>query len=371
LANGGFLTIRHYNHRMLPPDAVSPPAADERLARLRHWLESTLGMARAECAPASADASFRRYFRVWHGGHTYVAMDAPPAREDTRPFVKVAALMAATGVNVPQIIAEHPEDGFLLLSDLGTTQYQQVLTGADERTRDRLYRDAAVALLQLQCRGQEASLRVPAYSLTTLDREMQLFPEWFLERHLHLALTAVERDALELVFARLATAALEQTQVFVHRDYHSRNLMVCEPGNPGILDFQDAVRGAITYDLVSLYKDCYLRWPREQVVTWVEFYRAAAIDALVLPATVDSATFLRHFDLMGVQRHLKVLGIFARLWWRDGKPTYLHDLHRVLDYVLEVLPRYPELQPLQPLFVERVLPAFESAQARALVAARA
>jgi aminoglycoside/choline kinase family phosphotransferase len=228
-----------------------------------------------------------------------------------------------------------------------------------------------VALLQLQGRGQEASLRVPAYSLAALDREMQLFPEWFLERHLHLALTAVERDALELVFARLATAALEQTQVFVHRDYHSRNLMVCEPGNPGILDFQDAVRGAITYDLVSLYKDCYLRWPREQVVTWVEFYRAAAIDALVLPATVDSATFLRHFDLMGVQRHLKVLGIFARLWWRDGKSTYLHDLHRVLDYVLEVLPRYPELQPLQPLFVERVLPAFESAQARALAAARA
>ncbi|MEY4376206.1 MAG: hypothetical protein RJB26_756, partial [Pseudomonadota bacterium] len=262
---------------MLPPDAVSPPAADERLVRLRQWLESSLGMSGAECAPASADASFRRYFRVWHGGHTYVAMDAPPAREDTRPFVKVAGLMAATGVNVPRIIAEQPEEGFLLLSDLGTTQYQQVLTGADERTRDRLYRDAAVALLQLQGRGHDAALRVPAYTLAELGRELQLFPEWFLERHLHLALTANERHALELVFARLAMAALEQTQVLVHRDYHSRNLMVCEPGNPGILDFQDAVRGAITYDLVSLYKDCYLRWPREQVVTWVEFYRAAAV----------------------------------------------------------------------------------------------
>jgi len=223
----------------------------------------------------------------------------------------------------------------------------------------------------MQSGGVRDSLGLPAYSLALLDREMQLLPEWFLERHLHLALTADERHQLELAFANLAVAALAQTQVLVHRDYHSRNLMVCAPGNPGILDFQDAVRGAITYDLVSLYKDCYLRWPRARVLAWVEDYRRAAIDAALLPASVDEMAFRRDFDLMGVQRHLKVLGIFARLWWRDGKSGYLHDLPRVLDYVLEVLPDYPQLAPLHKLFHERVVPAFAGAQTRAFEAARA
>ena len=186
-----------------------------------------------------------------------------------------------------------------------------------------------------------------------------------------LSLSAAERDGLERAFAQLITAALEQPQVLVHRDYHSRNLMVCTPGYPGVLDFQDAVRGPVTYDLASLYKDCYLRWPREQVLAWVESYRVAALAAGLLPAAEDAAAFRRHFDLMGAQRHLKVLGIFARLWWRDGKPGYLHDLPRVLDYVLEVLPWYPELQPLQTLLADRVVPAFAAAQARALGAVSA
>lgn len=354
----------------VPATTVSLPP-DERLQRLQAWLTETLGLDGATCEPASADASFRRYFRVRHEGRTSIAMDAPPAREDTRPFVRIAGMMAATGVNVPRVLAEQPEEGFLLLSDLGTTQYQQVLEQADESTRDALYRDAAASLLQLQARGAEAAMRLPAYSLAQLDRELQLLPEWFLERHLHLVLGADERNQLELAFARLAAAALAQTQVLVHRDYHSRNLMVGEPGHPGILDFQDAVRGAITYDLVSLYKDCYLRWPRPQVLAWVEAYRQAAIDAGILPASVGAAAFVRDFDLMGVQRHLKVLGIFARLWWRDGKSGYLHDLPRVLDYVLEVLPLYPELAPLGVLFNARVVPAFAAAQARALQAAAA
>lgn len=356
---------------MPTPDAVSPVLPDERLQCLLAWLHGTVGLAGARCEPASADASFRRYFRVHHEGATTIAMDAPPGREDTRPFVRIARLLRETGVNVPHILAEEPEQGFLLLSDLGNTQYQPVLAAADEATREKLYGDAAAALLRMQAGGQRAALGLPVYSLALLDREMQLLPEWFLERHLHLALSTDERHALESVFARLAVAALSQVQVLVHRDYHSRNLMVCTAGNPGILDFQDAVRGPITYDLVSLYKDCYLRWPRPRVLAWVESYRREAVEAGLLSPAVDAATFVRDFDLMGVQRHLKVLGIFARLWWRDGKSGYLHDLPRVLDYVLEVLPLYPELAPLEALFHARVVPAFAGGQTRALAAARA
>ena len=366
-----FLSVRHYTHRMQSPHADCGTPADERLRQLQDWLRGPLALAGARCAPASADASFRRYFRVWHGEQTFIAMDAPPALEDVRPFLQVAALLAATGINVPQVVAEHPAAGFLLLGDLGSTQYQTVLATADLATRDQLYADAAQTLLQLQVRGATAAEQLPAYSVALLARELELFPEWFLERHLQLSLSAAERDGLERAFAQLITAALEQPQVLVHRDYHSRNLMVCTPGYPGVLDFQDAVRGPVTYDLASLYKDCYLRWPREQVLAWVESYRVAALAAGLLPAAEDAAAFRRHFDLMGAQRHLKVLGIFARLWWRDGKPGYLHDLPRVLDYVLEVLPWYPELQPVQTLLADRVVPAFAAAQARALGAVSA
>jgi N-acetylmuramate 1-kinase len=350
---------------MTAPDRTSAAPPDERLALLTRWVHGPLGLAGATLAPASADASFRRYFRVTTPARTYIAMDAPPDREDVGPFLKVAGLMATTGINVPAVVAEDRGAGFLLLGDLGATQYQGALESADAAARAALYGDAAAALLQLQSRGQAAAAELPPYGLALLDREMQLFPDWFLGRHLGQAIDAATRDALELTFARLAAAALEQPQVFVHRDYHSRNLMVCEPGRPGILDFQDAVRGAVTYDLVSLYKDCYLRWPREDVLAWVEAYRVAAVQARVIPRDLDAAAFLRHFDLMGAQRHLKVLGIFARLWWRDGKPSYLHDLPRVLDYVLEVLPLYPELAPLRPLFADHVVPAFAAAQERA------
>jgi aminoglycoside/choline kinase family phosphotransferase len=335
---------------------------DPRLARLEHWVRHGLGMAAARVAPASADASFRRYFRVAHAGRTYVAMDAPPDKEDLGPFVAVAEALARVGVNVPRILESDREQGFLLLADLGSRHYLSALNeGADP---DPLYADAARALLAIQSRGGEAAAKLAPYGVAMLDREVQLFPEWFLGRHLGVEVGAAERDLIERSSARLAVAALEQPQVFVHRDYHSRNLMVCADANPGILDFQDAVRGAITYDLVSLYKDCYIVWPRERVLAWVRAYRRSAIAAgIALP---DDAEFVRWFDLMGVQRHLKVLGIFARLWYRDGKSGYLRDLPTVLAYVVDAARAYAELAELARFVDEVVLPRFDAAQARAL-----
>lgn len=335
---------------------------DPRLTRLEHWVRHGLGMADAAVAPASADASFRRYFRVTNAGRTYVAMDAPPDKEDLGPFVAVAQALADVGVNVPRILEADREQGFLLLTDLGSRHYLAELNeGGDP---DRLYADAAQALLAIQSRGGAAAGALAPYGVAMLDREVQLFPEWFLGRHLGADVGAAERDLIERVSARLAVAALEQPQVFVHRDYHSRNLMVCAPANPGILDFQDAVRGAITYDLVSLYKDCYIVWPRERVLAWVRDYRRRALDAgLALP---DDAEFVRWFDLMGVQRHLKVLGIFARLWYRDGKSGYLRDLPTVLAYVLDAARGYAELAELRRFMDDVVVPRFDAAQARAL-----
>lgn len=335
---------------------------DPRLARLQHWVRNGLGMPDATVAPASADASFRRYFRVTHSGRTYVAMDAPPDKEDVGPFVAVAQALAGVGVNVPRILEADREQGFLLLTDLGSRHYLAELN--DGGDPDRLYADAADALLAIQSRGADAASKLAAYGVAMLDREVQLFPDWFLGRHLGVDVGAAERDAVERASGRLAVAALEQPQVFVHRDYHSRNLMVCADANPGILDFQDAVRGAITYDLVSLYKDCYVAWPRERVLGWVRAYRRRALDAgLALP---DDAEFVRWFDLMGVQRHLKVLGIFARLWYRDGKSAYLRDLPTVLAYVVDATRAYAELAELRRFLDELVVPRFAAAQARAL-----
>jgi aminoglycoside/choline kinase family phosphotransferase len=341
---------------------IPEPHVDPRLTRLQHWVRHSLGFARATVEPASADASFRRYFRLRDGGRTYVVMDAPPDKEDVGPFVAVAEALAAVGVNVPRILDADREQGFLLLTDLGSRHYLADLN--DGGDPDRLYADAATALLAIQTRATAAASRLPPYGVALLDREVQLLPDWFLTKHLRADVGTDVRDCIERTSARLALAALEQPQVFVHRDYHSRNLMVCVDANPGILDFQDAVRGAITYDLVSLWKDAYVVWPRERVLGWLEDYRVrAAAAGLAVP---DRAEFVRWFDLMGVQRHLKVLGIFARLWYRDGKPGYLRDLPTVLAYVTETIGEYGELAELRRLFDDLVLPRFAPAQAREL-----
>lgn len=336
-------------------DPVATPAAepDERLRGLRHWLTETLDLELHSLAPASSDASFRRYFRVHHAGGSGIVMDAPPAQEDSQPFVSIAAQLRAIGLNTPAVLAADLQLGFLLLTDLGDTRYLDVL---DATTVEPLYQDALQALEQMQACGPH---ELPPYDRALLMREMQLFPDWLAQRHLALDLSPEQQSGLQRCFAVLADAALEQPRVFVHRDYHSRNLMVMEADNPGVLDFQDAVLGPITYDLVSLLRDCYISWPREQVEEWALAYlRRPRIKALV--GAVDEPTWLRWFDLMGVQRHLKASGIFARLWHRDGKPGYLDDIPRTLDYILAVAARYPELQPLHELLQQDVLPRLAS-----------
>ena len=337
---------------------------DTRKSELENWLTVVLGGEPARVAPASADASFRRYFRVWHDGRTWVAMDAPPGKEDLAPYIRVAGLLSEAGVNAPRVVARDLGRGFLLLTDLGSRQYLDALREGEDA--DRLYRDAIAALLRMQAGAGTATASLPAYDAARLRQEMELFPAWFLERHLGLEVGAAERALLDGQFGLLERAALAQPQVFVHRDYHSRNLMVCAD-NPGVLDFQDACVGAISYDLVSLLKDCYIAWPRERVLGWVREYRDAAAGAgLRLPG--DEGDFVRAFDLVGLQRHLKVLGIFCRLWYRDGKRGYLSDLPLVLDYALDVTGKEPALQGLDRLLRERVVPTFAAAQAREGVA---
>lgn len=317
--------------------AAAPP--DERLAALSDWLTDVLG-ARPRLAPASADASFRRYFRVLHGEARYIAMDAPPPREDVRPYLDVAARLRAAGLNAPRVHAADVARGFVLLDDFGDLTYQAALGPA---TAEALYADALEALLRMQTAVDADGL--PPYDEALLRAEMGLFDEWYLGRHLGRRDLDGLRARLAPVHDRLVAAAFEQPRVFVHRDYHARNLMVRPaPGNPGLLDFQDAVRGPVTYDLVSLLEDCYVRWPPERVRRWALTHHRRLCAAGVL--AVDAATFLRWFDWMGVQRHLKAAGIFARLYHRDGKPGYLADLGRTLAYLYETAAAYPELAPL-------------------------
>ena len=331
---------------------------DPRLELLRQWLQQGLGWHDLHLAPASADASFRRYFRV--GGRdrdTVVAMDAPPDKEDVEPYLRVAAMLADIGVNAPRVLARNAADGFLLLTDLGAVTYLAEL--ADPGRAEVLYRDAIGALVQIQARGRQHAHSLPPYDERLLRFEMSLFTDWLLGRHLELGLSPGESAALATAFDALVTNALEQPQGFVHRDYHSRNLMVCPGANPGILDFQDAVRGALTYDLVSLLRDCYVEWPQEQVLRWALDFRRQAQQA-GLPVGHDEAQFLRWFDLMGIQRHLKASGIFARLWHRDGKPGYLPDVPRTLGYIVGACSRHAEFGALGALVSERVLPAVQA-----------
>jgi aminoglycoside/choline kinase family phosphotransferase len=334
---------------------------DFRLSVLRRWVEEDLGFTASLIAPASADASFRRYFRITHAGETYIAMDAPPDKEDLAPFVRVAALFAGIGLNVPLILARNEPDGLLLLTDLGTRQYLDTLL-ADQGV-DRLYGDALAALVTLQTRGASFVRQLPAYDAALLNREMDLLPEWFLGRHLKVELGDAERALLARAWSALTDAALEQAVTVVHRDFHSRNLMLVDSDNPGILDFQDAVAGPLTYDLVSLLKDCYVAWPAARVRDWALAFRRRLLAAGGSAGT-DQDEFLRWFDLMGLQRHVKVLGIFCRLYYRDGKAQYLRDLPRVLQYATEAAARYPETAEFAAFLGGPVASAFATAQAR-------
>jgi aminoglycoside/choline kinase family phosphotransferase len=346
-------------------------SADPRLQGLTQWLKADLGRRIERIEVASADASFRRYFRAWDdAGGSLVVMDAPPDKEDIRPYLKVAQLLEATGVHVPRIHAVDLERGFVLLEDLGSTPFLSQL-GTPSRV-EPLYADALDALARIQSRGGEAARELPPYDATVLRREMDLMPEWFCTRHLGLELDAADHGLLRSTFERLAEEALAQPLVFVHRDYHSRNLMVIPQGNPGIIDFQDALAGPIGYDLASLLKDCYVGWPRERVEGWVRGHRARLVGAgFAAGAGGSEAEFLRWFDLVGVQRHVKVLGIFARLWYRDGKSGYLADLPLTLDYVRDACRRYTEFGEFARWLEARVVPAFERVNPAAIAAARA
>jgi aminoglycoside/choline kinase family phosphotransferase len=327
----------------------------------RQWLNRVLPTAAFDMVAASEDASFRRYFRVRYANASHIVMDAPPIQEDCGPFVRIAGALDALGLHVPRVLAANLEQGFLLLTDLGDRQY---LTELSDSTAQRLYSDALDALLRLQIGGDPATALLPSYDHALLHREMELFRAWFLDKHLELALTEAENRVLGATFDILSKNALRQPRVWVHRDYHARNLMITESTNPGVLDFQDAVIGPVTYDLVSLLRDCYVAWPREQVEAWALSHFEQLHDRR-LAGLGDEAQFLRWFDLMGVQRHLKAIGIFARLRIRDGKPGYLKDIPRTLAYVLEVAARYPELSQLSNLLQERITPVLRGAETEA------
>ena len=337
-------------------------ASDSRLANLRRWVIEDLGFAGATIAPASVDASFRRYFRVIGGADSYIVMDAPPDKEDSGPFLQVARILGSLDLNVPLILARDMERGFLLLSDLGSRQYLDALRL--DGAADELYADALNSLSTMQTADAGISRDLPRYDRALLLREMELLPEWFLMRHLGMTIDARERAMLTRLFESLVEAALSQPACFVHRDYHSRNLLITPENNPGILDFQDAVWGPVTYDLASLLKDCYIAWPPARVRQWALQYRASLLEA-GFKMDADAAAFMRWFDLMGLQRHIKVLGIFARLFYRDGKSQYLQDLPRVLAYVRDTALEYPESADFAEFIVSRVDGGFQAAQQRA------
>ena len=318
---------------------------DTRLTALREWIARVHLPGGFELAPASADASFRRYFRITAGGKTWIAMDAPPPQEDCRPFVKVAALMQDAGLHAPCVIAQDLERGFLLLTDLGAATY---LNGFDADNPPRLMRDAIDALIQWQLSSKPGVL--PPYDDALLRREVELFPDWYVAKHLNTALSDAQRAAFDQVTQLLIDAALAQPKVYVHRDYMPRNLMISTP-NPGVLDFQDAVYGPITYDVASLFRDAFVSWPEQQELDWVIRYWERA-KAAGLPVNADFSEFWREFEWMGLQRHIKVLGIFARINYRDGKPHYLKDTPRFIDYARRVSTRYRELAPFAKLLDE-------------------
>jgi hypothetical protein len=318
---------------------------DDRFRALEAWLRTVLQAGAPRIEKASADASFRRYFRVFAGDRTLIAMDAPPERENTRAFVHVASLMKEAGLHVPEVLAQDLAQGFLLLTDLGTRPY---LAALREGNVDKLFGDATTALVRWQSASRPGEL--PEYDEALLRRELELFPEWYIGKHRGVKLSERQRESLEAVFRGVLDRNLAEARVFVHRDYMPRNLMVCDP-NPGILDFQDAVHGPISYDVASLMRDAFASWDEEQVLdVTVRYWEKARRARLPVPA--DFGEFWRDVEWMGLQRHLKVLGIFARLHHRDGKAGYLEDTPRFVGYVRHAARRYGELAPLARLLDE-------------------
>ena len=318
---------------------------------LQQWLREDLGMTGFTVTPASEDASFRRYFRVSWDGQTAIVMDAPPDKENCAVFMDITARLLPCGVNVPAIRANNLELGFLLIDDLGTELYLDVLNNDNA---DRLYGDAIDSLVRFQDSAETRGL--PEYDERLLRQEMSLFSDRLLGRHLRIETTAAVNRLLADLFTLLVNNAREQPKVFVHRDYHSRNLLL-NRRNPGIVDYQDAVYGPVSYDLVSLLKDCYIKWPPDRVQSWLLEFRGEC--RLTAAVNAGAEQLRRWFDLMGVQRHLKASGIFARLLHRDNKAGFIGDIPRTLSYILDLEPDYPELQPLSGLIREQVLPALE------------
>ncbi len=312
----------------------------QRQTQLQQWLESLAANTYSNLQPASADASFRQYFRVTNldNNKTYVVMDAPPDKEDCSAFIQITALLRNAGVNAPEIIAMNRQQGFLLLEDLGSTHYLERL---NNETAASLYSDAIDSLINMQ----KINATLPVYDKNLLQTELDLFETWYVNTHLGMQLNNEQKHLLDSSFTLLIENATQQPQVFVHRDYHSRNLMITDNNNPGVIDYQDAVIGPITYDLVSLFKDCYIEWPHDKIEYWLELY----LYRLVPENPITKQTFYRWFDLMGVQRHLKVLGIFSRLNYRDGKAQYLNDLPLTLKYITVSCEKHEELQPLKQL----------------------
>lgn len=331
-------------------------STDARADAARRWALAQLDLRTANFQPASADASFRRYFRISAGARSWIVMDAPPQQEDCRPFLKVAALMADAGLRVPEVLAQDLTCGYLLLSDLG---HRTCLEVVDADNADSIYTAAIDTLVMWQKASRGGVL--PEFGTALLERELALFPEWYLKRHLDIVLDAASKRGWQRVVSVLVTNALAQPQVYVHRDFMLRNLM---PGDPlpaagsepmlGVLDFQDAVYGPVAYDPICLFKDAFLSWPEDRVQAWLTRYRQRATEAGI--PVPPPARFMRDCDWMGLQRHLKVLGIFARLTHRDGKAKYAADTPRFVRYVMAVAPRYPELSPLVELFERHVLP---------------
>jgi aminoglycoside/choline kinase family phosphotransferase len=349
--------VRRFNALRRQPIKHSNAGADARLAGLEHWVEGVDSVAGGAITPASGDASFRRYFRLQKGSESFIVMDAPPPQEDCLPFVRIAGYLEAMGVNAPRVIEADMEQGYLLLTDLGSTLYLDALE-ADASSADVLYGDALRALVVMQNRGAAYQALLPPYDEELLRFELSLFHDWLCGTHLGIDFDAAEESAWQSLCDLLVNNALDQPQVFVHRDYHSRNLMVTPENNPGVLDFQDAVEGPVTYDLVSLLKDCYIKWPAERISQWASGYYGL-LDKNMHEA-ITEPDFVRAFELMGVQRHLKAAGIFARLNHRDGKPGYMPDIPRTLSYIVELLPRYRELEFLVQLINERCLPQLEA-----------
>ena len=328
--------------------------SDDRLDQLTRWVRSLDGFGDATLVPASADASFRRYFRVGEAP-SYIAMDTPTGREDNLRFVRVAGYLESMSLHCPAILESDLEQGFMLVTDLGDCQYLQAL-GEIPESANRLYVDAIESLVRLQERGSAFQDKLPPYDETLLRFELSLFADWLCSTHLGVEFSASDESDWQACCDLLVDNAVSQPKVFVHRDYHSRNLMVSATDNPGILDFQDALEGPYTYDLVSLLRDCYIRFPESFVAEHVDAFLARrAFD-------VSAGQFRRDFDLMGMQRHLKASGIFARLKHRDGRPNYLADIPRTLRYVVDVAEAYDDLEFLASFIGGRVLPRLADAE---------